>query len=270
MAPVLEGGEKLVAFIGIQADVTEIREDLRMEQERQKLEALGRLSANISHEIKNAVQPVKLMSEMLVDWESLPKEQMEKGLNIIHENIHIADRIIHDVLRFSRKTENYVEDVAADLLADDLVSFTQNLLNSRIRFTADIEGVSEDAHVCINQNQFQQVVMNLVNNALYAMDEKGDFTLKMEEKALNAAEAGKDELKAGDYLCISFADSGPGIDEKVLASIFDPFFSTKPVGEGTGLGLSISYRLVRNWGGILKVQSKKGHGSTFSILLPIV
>lgn len=268
MAPVFDDSKALVAFIGIQSDVTHMREQQRLEEERQKLEALGRMSANISHEIKNAIQPVKLMSETLLDWEMLSKEQLTKCIGIIHDNINIADVVTRDVLRFSKQAENVIEDIAVSVLIPDITSFTKSFLNSRVDFSIEAAEFEDGLSVHINQVQLYQVMMNLINNALHAMNESGDLRLIIEPRVMDSSEAIAHKVKKGKYISISFQDSGCGMDEKLLHSIFDPFFSTKPMGEGTGLGLSISYGLVKSWGGTIIAKSQKDQGSVFSILLP--
>jgi PAS domain S-box-containing protein len=269
MSPVLDGSKRPVAYLGIQSDVTQMRQQLQAEHERQKMEALGRMTGNISHEIKNTLQPVKLMAEMLKDWNSLDKQQIDRCVQILHENVGLADHVIQDVLRFSRKSEKRPEKLRICDLKPEVLSFIRTLLHSRIEFSV-VENVSvSDGHVEINLNGLFQVLMNLVNNALHAMNDKGAITLHWLTKEIDAAAAHELGLKRGRYLCIGIEDSGCGMDAKTLRSALEPFFSTKPPGEGTGLGLSISSQIVGEWNGALVCKSILGIGSTFSIYLPL-
>jgi len=240
-------------------------------QERQKLEALGRMTGNISHEIKNTLQPVKLMADMLKDWKSMDDHDIERCINILGENVGLADHVIQDVLRFSRKSINLPEKISVVVLRNDVLGFVKNLIHSRISLIINIEDtISEDQCVEININSLQQILMNIVNNALHAMKDVGQLTFHWHIENLESNAAKKMSVVEGSYLCIGIQDTGGGMDKKTMLSAFDPFFSTKPPGEGTGLGLSISYKIVKEWHGTIDMKSKIGQGSTFTIYLPII
>ena len=269
MAPVFDENGEVVAFIGIQSDVTHIREQERQESDRQKLEALGRVSANISHEIKNAIQPIKLMTEMLLDWKDLSEEQLKKCINILGENVQIADGITKEVLSFSGKNNAKVEKTSAIKLANEIASFINNLLTSRVDLDYVSEELNENACVNINQSHLYQIVLNLLNNAVYAMNEQGTLSLTAKARILDGDESLENNVNSGEYLSITIKDDGCGMDAETMKSIFEPFYSTKPVGEGTGLGLSISNNMVREWGGFIRAESEKNVATMFEILLPI-
>lgn len=271
MAPVYDGNNMLAAFIGIQADVTDIREHQRLDQERQKLEALGRMTGNISHEIKNALQPVKLMSDVLNDWASMDGADIAQCVEILTDNVAVADRITQDVLRFSRTAGTELEKIDTDVLKDDVVRFVQNLLHSRVEFVQSLDEPpnGQDLTVNICLSHLYQILMNLVNNALYAMKDRGRLTLRWRYATLDPIAALELAVSNGPFLCIAIEDTGGGMDEKTMRSAFDPFFSTKPPGEGTGLGLSISNRIIKKWGGAIKVESKINAGTTFTLYVPI-
>lgn len=240
-------------------------------QERQKLEALGRMTGNISHEIKNTLQPVKLMADVLKDWKNLDEAQIERCLKILSDNIGLTDHVIQDVLRFSKKSEHTVEKMKVRGLQDDVLSFLKNLVHSRIEVTINIQQDLQDKYfVKINQNSLYQILMNIVNNALHAMEDKGQLTLHWGYEQIDTLTALSLGLNEGAYLCIGIKDSGCGMDEKTIRSAFDPFFSTKPPGEGTGLGLSISYRIVKEWNGTIHIESQLNAGSIFTIYLPVI
>lgn len=272
MAPVFDDQEKPIAYIGIQTDVTHIRENLRLDAERQKLEALGRLTGNISHEIKNALQPVQLMAETLKDWKSLDEERIVRCIEILNDNIGVADRVVRDVLSFSRKPDDALEKIPVEDLKSEVFRFTKNLLHSRVTFSENIEDYphEHEGYVEIRENQLFQILMNLVSNALYAMEDKGMLTLRWSYEELKTEHSVELGVASGPYLCIGVTDTGCGMDDKTIKSAFDPFYSTKPPGEGTGLGLSISYRIVKEWDGTINIQSQMDKGSAFTIYLPLV
>jgi PAS domain S-box-containing protein len=270
VAPVYDEDKNPVAFIGIQSDITYIRKAQRHEQERQKLEALGRMTGNISHEIKNALQPIKLMSEIMQNWKKLEEGKIERCIEILNENVQIADKITQDVLRFSRKSHADLEKINVLELKDDVSRFVQNLLHGQVRYDQKIETTeNEPVYVYISLNHLYQIIINLVNNALYAMKGNGKLTLHWSFKNLDNLNALALGISSGAYLCIGIEDTGCGMDKKTLVSAFDPFYSTKPPGEGTGLGLSISYRIINDWFGIITAVSEKNKGSTFTMYIPV-
>jgi PAS domain S-box-containing protein len=271
MSPIYDEDKNPIAYLGIQSDVTHIHEQLRFEQERQKMEALGRMTGNISHEIKNALQPVKLMAEALKDWKTLSDANIARCIEILADNVEIADKITQDVMRFSRRSSSDLEKINTEDLRLDVIRFVQNLLHGNIYFEQKIhsEPPEHPAFVHIRLNHLYQILINLVNNALYAMSDHGKLILHWGYENIDSAKAFALGLENASYLCIAIEDTGCGMDEKSMRSAFDPFFSTKPPGEGTGLGLSISYRIVKEWNGTIEIQSKINTGSIFTIYLPI-
>ncbi len=271
MSPVYDESKKLIAYIGIQSDITLIYEQNRLEQDRQKLEALGRLTGNISHEIKNTLQPIKLMSEMLNDWQSMDDKQIKRCIEILNENVTLANRVTQDVLSFSRKSSEELEKMNTEDLRKDVSLFVKNLLHSRLKFLKIIQDKpsDEDYFVEIKHNHLHQILINLVNNALHAMDDKGRLTLHWHYEDVDPMKATEMGIGTGKYLCIGIEDNGHGMSEKNMESAFDPFFSTKPVGEGTGLGLSISYRIVKEWNGTIIASSNENEGALFMLYIPV-
>ena len=270
MSPVYDGDGKPVAFMGMQSNITSTIANMRVVQERYKLESLGKLSANISHEIKNAIQPVKLMIESLDDWENMSKEQVRKCIDIAKTNIDIAEHITHDVLRFSRRIETEKEWVDTDQLAEGTLRFIKNIAPNTITIEADIsqaEGMNTKLH--LNRNEFYQIITNIVGNAVDAMESKGTLQLVWQHITLDTVRAQTLSLSPGMYAHIAFTDSGPGIDEKVMGDMFQPFFSTKPPGEGTGLGLAITRKIMHDHGGRIIAANVPDGGAMISLYLPL-
>ena len=237
MSPVYDEEGQPIAFVGIQSDITAIRERARVDQERQKLEALGRMTGNISHEIKNALQPVRLMSDMLKDYNALDDEKIARCIEILGENVALADHVIQDVLKFSRKSEDKVERIPVSVLQEDVTRFVKNLLHSRIDFQADVQkGPAQDRHVNLNVHALYQVLMNLVSNAVYAMEDSGRLTLRCYSEDLDSARALSLGVHGGTYLCIAVEDTGCGMDEKNPAFCYRPFLLDKTSWRGHGIG----------------------------------
>ena len=179
-----------------------------------------------------------------------------------------ADAIVKGMLQHSRSSSGTKELTDINALADEFLRLAYHGLRAKDKtFNAKLETSFDQAVGKINiiPNDMGRVLVNLINNAFYAVAEKrrevGDShepTVVISTKKIN----GKVEIKVGD--------NGNGIPQKVLDKIFQPFFTTKPTGQGTGLGLSFSYDIVKAHGGELKVETKKGEGSEFIIQLPVV
>lgn len=271
MSPVYDDNGKVIAFIGIQSNVTEVREGQRLKEERRQLEALGRLTGNISHEIKNAIQPVKLMTEVLLDWQNMEPESVDRCMKILKDNAMVADEVTQDMLCFSRRSDTDVVSLQTHDLQDNVSRFVKNILHDGVTFSMNAQDSPYDSqmYVHLQPNHLYQLIMNMISNALYAMNDKGKLTLHWGFKEVAGSLSEELAVSAGRYLCIGLEDDGCGMDDKVMCSVFDPFYSTKTPGDGTGLGLSLAYRYVKEWGGTIDVQSEVGQGSCFTLYLPL-
>jgi two-component system NtrC family sensor kinase len=227
-----------------------------------KLASIGQLAAGIAHEINN---PVAIMVEE-AGWISdlLEEEEFREGKNL--DEFHRAlkqirtqgqrcKEITHKLLSFARKTDARIQNININELLEEVVSLSAQRakyanVEINTRFQSDLPLVS------LSQSEMQQVILNLINNALDAMDKEGG--------TLNIAS----HLEKS-HIVIAVEDNGPGIERENLARIFDPFFTTKPVGKGTGLGLSICYGIIQKMGGKIEVQSVIGRGTKFTIYLPV-
>jgi two-component system NtrC family sensor kinase len=227
-----------------------------------KLASVGELAAGIAHEINN---PVAIMVEeagwiedILEDEEFQKSENLDEFIRAL-EQIRTQGRrckeITHKLLHFARKTDSRIQEVQVNDLIEELVALSaQKAKYSNVTINTVLQ--KELPPLQVSETEIQQVFLNLINNALDAMERKGgviDVTTLME----------------GDHIAVQVADNGPGIPEANLARIFDPFFTTKPVGKGTGLGLSICYGIIKKMGGEIDVHSVMGVGATFRVLIPL-
>ncbi len=226
-----------------------------------KLASIGELAAGIAHEINN---PVAIMVEEagwikdLLEEEEFQKsenlDEFERALKQINTQGKRCKEITHKLLSFARKTDSRVQVIQANNLIEEAVELSaQRAKYSKVVFNTHLE--KNLPFIQASQSEMQQVFLNLINNALDAMDNKGgtiDITSRLED----------------DTIVIDLADNGPGIHQEHLARIFDPFFTTKSVGKGTGLGLSICYGIINKMGGEITVQSVIDQGTTFSIRIP--
>jgi two-component system NtrC family sensor kinase len=227
-----------------------------------KLASVGELAAGIAHEINN---PVAIMIEeagwiedILEDEEFQESENLDEFIRAL-EQIRTQGRrckeITHKLLHFARKTDSRIQEVQINDLIEELVALSaQKAKYSNVTINTVLQ--KDLPPLQVSETEVQQVFLNLINNALDAMEKKGgviDVTTLME----------------GDHIAVQVADNGPGIPEANLARIFDPFFTTKPVGKGTGLGLSICYGIIKKMGGEIDVHSVIGVGTTFRVLIPL-
>ncbi len=226
-----------------------------------KLASVGELAAGIAHEINN---PVAIMVEeagwiedLLEDEEFQESENLDeftRALEQIRTQGRRCKEITHKLLHFARKTDSRIQEVQINDLIEELVALSaQKAKYSNVTINTVLQ--KDLPSLQVSETEVQQVFLNLINNALDAMEKKGgviDVTTLME----------------GDHIAVQVADNGPGIPEANLARIFDPFFTTKPVGKGTGLGLSICYGIIKKMGGEIDVHSVTGVGTTFRVLIP--
>ncbi len=219
----------------------------------EKLAAVGQLAAGIVHDVKNPLGVIKGMAEEL----SADKEEdteLGQGLRIIRDNASRANVIVTDLLKFARQSTPSMEK--RDLRAT--VRGCLRLTNYMIRKGQVEVQLSLPDHplwVTYDAHQMEQVVINLIQNAVQAMHDGGELRVALSEREGRAV--------------LAVSDTGEGIPEATRSRIFEPFFTTKGEGEGTGMGLPVSYGIVSRHGGRIEVESQVGEGSTFQILLPM-
>jgi len=244
-------------------------EEMRLHQllfENQKMEAIGRLAGGIAHDFNNILTGIMGFSEICLLDLPQPADTRNKLESIISLSQKGAD-LVKQLLIFSKKMVMEFEMVNMNSFIAETAHFFKRIVEESIEIRLDL---SDDLPMIrCDTNQFTQVIMNLILNARDAMHGKGTITIRT-SKCLMKDAAGSEGAQTDQRwcVCISITDAGGGIESHHLPRIFDPFFTTKEVGKGTGLGLSIVYSVVQGHGGIVKVSSRKGEGTTFTIALP--
>ena len=227
-----------------------------------KLASVGELASGIAHEINN---PVAIMVEeagwiqdLLQDEEfgqSENLDEFQRALNQIRTQGERCKEITTKLLSFARKTDARIQVVQLNDLLEELVGISaQRAKYSNVTINMDIQQSLPPAKV--SQTEMQQVFLNIITNALDAMENTGG--------SLDVSTRRDD-----GFVVVELADNGPGIPEANITRIFDPFFTTKPVGKGTGLGLSICYGIIKKLGGDIIVNSQVGAGTTFRVNIPL-
>ena len=251
-----------IASVGI---FTDLRPRLTMEKKLQethlqlvnseKMASLGKLAAGIAHEINNPLGGILIYSSLMM--EDLPEDDPKRGdLARIVQEAGRCKEIVKGLLEFARQTEPKKEPTDINRAINDGLFFLVNqALFHNIRIVKELDPflpfVRGDA------SQLKQVFMNIIVNAAEAMRGNGTLTITTYHSSDRRT------------VLIVFTDTGEGIPEENLSRIFEPFFTTKDVGKGTGLGLATSYGIVEDHGGKIRVKSKVGEGTTFTIELPV-
>jgi signal transduction histidine kinase len=234
----------------------------------QKMEAVGRLAGGVAHDFNNLLTAIIGYAELIAtrtSSNSLAKQNAE----LIRKAGEQAAALTRQLLAFSRK--QILQPKVIDLNA--LVVEMERLLRRVIgeRFDLQSHPNAANGRVKADPSQLEQVVLNLGVNARDAMPRGGKLIIRTENVTLDgtAARQISASLAPGDYVMLSVADTGAGMDEETMSHIFEPFFTTKGPGKGTGLGLATVYGIVRQTGGGISVESELGKGSTFCIYLPV-
>ncbi|MBV9827702.1 MAG: PAS-domain containing protein [Alphaproteobacteria bacterium] len=257
-------------IVGIRVDVTDARQREAAEHDRQKLAALGQLAGGVAHEINNLLQPILTLPELVLERLPVDDAESSEDLACVTEAARKIRDIVRNILLYARKQEPQLTEV--DLVAElrAAVSFVSDLIPSSVVLRADDLETFAPCHAAANKTQLTQVVTNLLVNAAQAMTAAGSVTVSLRIVSVSSDEAVELGVEPErDYLAISVADTGGGMDEAVRAHIFEPFFTTKPPGQGTGLGLSVAYGILRSWQGAITVQSVLGEGTTFTLYVPL-
>ncbi len=228
----------------------------------EKLAALGRFSAGITHEIKNPLSIIIGGIDFLAKKWSAGDEEARVALKKIKDAALRADHILMGLLKFSRPSKLSIERINPVELIKDTLSLLQYRMSlQNIQVYTEFE--AEELIVNVDKSQIQQVLLNLLLNAVEAMSGKGKLSVQTYKEV-------RSSLLAGKTACvIEITDTGEGISREDLAKLFEPFFTTKRDSKGTGLGLSISKMIVDNHQGNLMITSEKGEGTKVRLSLPL-
>jgi len=239
----------------------ELKEKARMEalvRQADKLAAVGRLAAGVAHEINNPLAIVSAYTEDFLDrleeggTSSFKEGEWKAYLTAVSRQVARCTSIIRKLLDFARPAPGVREWVKVDEVVQEIASLMDYTIKKKgIELALELEG---GLRVYADRLQLEQVLLNLLTNAVEAIEKEGKICIKAAKK--------------GQEIKISVIDTGRGIPPENLEKIFEPFFTTKPVGQGTGLGLSICYGIVQDLGGRMVVESSPGQGTTVKVYLP--
>jgi signal transduction histidine kinase len=239
-----------------------------------KLAAIGELAAGVAHEINNPLTSIVGFTRLLL--QEIDDDAMKEDLQIIDREAARTKAIVRGLLDFARQREPQLEQVDVN----EIVQTTMALIRHQAKCARVAIKESYDETlplVSLDADQIKQVFLNMMTNAIQAMPKGGELKVvtarRSQAQSPDGSTGSPQRLAKGmdsaDYVVVEFHDTGTGISMEDLPRIFDPFFTTKEVGQGTGLGLSISHSIVEKHGGKIKVESKVGRGSTFTVMLPV-
>jgi signal transduction histidine kinase len=271
--------------------LTKSLEELKAAQaqliQSEKMASLGELTAGIAHEIQNPLNFVNNFSDVSTELVDEMNEEIEKGnledakhiaqdlkqnLEKINHHGKRAGDIVKGMLQHSRSSSGVKELTDINALTDEYLRLAYHGLRAKDKtFNAAMKTDYDESigNINIIPQDIGRVVLNLITNAFYVVNEKSKQGIAGYEPTVSITTSSIQPPSGGRSVQIKVSDNGGGIPQKVLDKIFQPFFTTKPTGQGTGLGLSLSYDIVKAHGGELKVETKEGEGSEFIILLPL-
>ncbi|MGK5090493.1 response regulator [Deltaproteobacteria bacterium TL4] len=236
-------------------------------RQSEKMEAIRTLSGGIAHEYNNMLFSILGYAQLLT--EDTPKE-MTTAHDSLRRIIHMARRaqkLTAQILAFSRYGQAKLHACPIIEVIKDAIDYISVTLEPNVRL--EYESQIMEGSIMAVPSQISQLLTNLCANACYAMkDSGGDLTIGLNVIKLNRNELSSPEMEEGDYFELTVTDTGCGIAEDQLDHIFNPFFTTKPVGQGTGMGLSVVHGIVEHHRGHISVKSVLNEGSSFTILFP--
>jgi len=223
-----------------------------------KLASIGELATGLAHEINNPLAIISAeqtnISDLISEFKADESEQIIDSVDRCQTQLQRCANITRKMLQFGRKQESSPELTDITPRVKDVINLLERHANVRnIKIESEIEDNLPE--VLVDQIEFEQVLVNLINNAIDALPNGGKISLKI--------------YKEKDKAHLVVQDNGIGIPPEILERIFEPFFTTKPAGKGTGLGLSVCYGIVYSWGGRIKAESVQGEGTKIHVFLPL-
>ncbi|MRS11618.1 MAG: PAS domain-containing protein [Actinobacteria bacterium] len=233
-------------------DVSELRALTDQLIRTDRLAAMGELTAGVAHEVRNPLGIIRASVQLVEDSHG-DAARVQDAARIIKQEIDRLDRVIKTLLDFGRPSAPTLRPIDIGQVIDDIVLFTRQFAG-QARVGIEVSTTAENLTVLADADQLKQVLVNLVSNAVQAMEDTGGtITVRVWDD--------------DSFVYISVIDTGPGIQPEMLEKVFDPFFSTRD--GGTGLGLTIVHRIIDQHGGRVEVESAPGRGATFTVALPV-
>jgi PAS domain S-box-containing protein len=264
--PYISGtGRDVTERILSEKKVTKLQEQLT---QALKMEAIGTLAGGIAHDFNNILFPMFGYLEMML--EDIPKDNPLRGYLVeVFNGAKRARDLVKQILTFSRQSDHERKPIEPQRVIKEALKLIKSSLPTTIEISKDIQ--KDCGLVLADPIQIQQIMMNLCTNAYHAMEKTGGkLAITIKEVELTAEDLKDPVMIPGPHVCLTVADTGPGMEQNVIDRIFDPYFTTKEDGKGTGLGLAVVHGIVKSHGGHISVYSEPGKGTEFQIYLPVI
>jgi PAS domain S-box-containing protein len=263
LAPVVMGGESHVLLLA--QDVSERTMLERQLRQAQKMEAIGQLAAGVAHDFNNILTVIQGHAALLgLTLGTAEDAGQNESLHQIAKASGRACTLIRQLLMFSRKQVMQFRNQNLNDTLRDVILMLRRVVGEQVLI--DFRPQDPIPAIHADTSMVEQITMNLAVNARDAMPNGGTISISTSLAKIHRAPTPLDpEPRDGDYVCLTFSDTGIGMDPQILSRIFEPFFTTKPIGKGTGLGLSTVFGIVQQHHGWLEVESKPGCGTSFRI-----
>jgi len=265
ITPVRGADGEIAHFVAIKQDVTERHQLENQLRQSQKMEAVGTLAGGIAHDFNNILGAIISFTEVS-KMDNTGNAELVQNLDEVLKASHRAADLVRQILSFSRRQKLERRSVALAPVVKEALKLLRATLPATISIETDLG--DDLPAVLADPTQIHQVIMNLGANSAHAMrDQPGRLRVQLDAYKLEPG-ATTTALAAGDYVRLTFSDTGHGMDATTAERIFEPFFTTKDVGKGTGLGLSVVHGIVKEHEGAITVASEPGQGTTFTLYLP--
>jgi PAS domain S-box-containing protein len=267
ISPVREQPGKIINYSIIERDVTHEAILERHLRQQQKMEALGTLAGGIAHDFNNILMPIIINTELSL-YDTPEASPVSQYLKTVLQAAQRGQELVKQIIAFSRQKEQERSPIRITPVIKETLKFLRASLPQEIEISENF--AVESGMIMADPTQIHQVLMNLCNNAVHAMREKGGvLEVSLADVEVDAHMLAKHlDLKPGPYLKLVVSDTGSGMDQEILKRIFDPFFTTKKPGEGTGMGLAVVHGIVKRHEGAITTYSEPGKGATFHVFFP--
>jgi len=253
--PEIHTGDEFESLVtSLNSMIKELNQRHKELVQAQKLASLGRLTSGVAHELNNPLNNISTSIQILV--EELEEDDLEYKKELLigaEKEVERSKEIVKSLLEFARERSLTLKQAYFKDLVNNAIKRVKSQVPDNITLKVD---VPDDIQATVGPLGIERVLINLILNAVQAMKNGGDITIKACEQESNSG------------FCFQVIDTGDGIPKEIIPKIFDPFFTTKEIGKGTGLGLSIIYGIMEQHGGKIKVSSEEGKGTTFTCFLP--
>ncbi|HEY4744082.1 MAG TPA: response regulator [Desulfuromonadaceae bacterium] len=270
-SPIRDKNGAIINYVSIHRDITnEIKLERELRQ-AQKMEAIGTLAAGIAHDFNNILTAILGFTQMALNKMSADNP-ICRDLERVLESSGRAAELVRQILTFSRQSELERKPVHVSQVVDEVLKLLRSSIPATIEICQDNTLPRTQDKILADATQIHQVLMNLGTNAAHAMRNHGGIL----SVSLSGIEADADlvsrypDLSPGPYVRLAVNDTGHGMAAAVMERIFDPYFTTKEIGEGTGMGLAVVQGIIKNHGGAITVYSEPGQGTSFHVFLPLI